>query len=110
MARLTYLLDEICAGLEIYYSGRTGGQYDKTSFLLCDDYVELTSKLYLTENDPRWVDTLPGGRFKNFHKIVDEVHELYESKSGVDTTLEGIIQRSKERRARRNDFFHSTRL
>ena len=110
MARLTYLLDEICAGLEIYYSGRTGGQYDKTSFLLCDDYVELTSKLYLTENDQAWVDTLPGGRFKNFHTVVDEVRGLYESKAGTDTSLAAIIQRSKERRVRRNDFFHSTKL
>jgi len=110
MPRLTYLLDEICAGLEIYYSGRTGGQYDKTSFLLCDDYVELTSKLYLTEGDPGWVESLPGGRFKSFHTVVDEVRGLYESKSGVDATLTAIIQRFKERRVRRNDFFHSTRL
>jgi hypothetical protein len=27
MNQLPYLLDEICAGVEVYFTGRTGGQY-----------------------------------------------------------------------------------
>ncbi len=57
MSQLTYLLDEICTGIEIYYSGRTGGQYLKTSFILCDDYSELISKLFLLKDNPNWSDS-----------------------------------------------------
>jgi hypothetical protein len=107
---LTYLLDEICAGLEIYYSGRTGGQYYKTAFLLCDDYVELASKLYLTQQNPGWQDTAQRGGFKSFHQVADEAVALHESQYGANSSLKDLVQRVKERRMRRNDFFHSTRL
>jgi hypothetical protein len=53
MNQLPYLLDEICAGVEIYYTGRTGGQYLKTAFILCDDYTKLAAKLFLLSHRPR---------------------------------------------------------
>lgn len=56
MSQLTYLMREICAGIEIFYSSKTGGQFFKTAFILCDNYTELTSKLFLIENDPKWSD------------------------------------------------------
>jgi hypothetical protein len=58
MPPLPYLLDEICAGAEIYYTGRTGGQYLKTALVLCDDYSELVSKLFLRTNDSDWTDMM----------------------------------------------------
>ena len=38
---VTCLLYGICAGVEIYFTGRTGGQCLKTAFILCDDYTQL---------------------------------------------------------------------
>lgn len=109
MSKLMYLLDEVCAGLEIYYSGRTGGQYYKSAFVLCDDYVELTSKLYLVENDSTWGDK-KSGRFKNFPTVVDEAHNLYVGVNGPSPDLQALGERTKDRRKRRNDFFHGTNL
>ena len=47
MRQLTYLMREICAGVEIFYSSKTGGHFCKTAFIFCDDYTKLTSKLFL---------------------------------------------------------------
>lgn len=57
MSQLTYLMREICAGIEIFYSSKTGGQFWKTAFILCDNYTELASKLFLIESNPKWSDT-----------------------------------------------------
>jgi hypothetical protein len=54
---LRALLREICAGVEIYFTGRSDGDYFKTAFVLCDDYTELTSKLWLLRDNPKWRDT-----------------------------------------------------
>lgn len=108
---LTYLMDELCAGVEIYYTGRTGGQYFKTAFILCDDYSELVSKLFLLTDDPNWTDKKSGNHFKNYHDILDDVEGV------VSAKMTAKLQRGKEllesmgnRRERRNDFFHSTSL
>ena len=62
----------VCAGVEIYYTGKQGGQYLKTAFILCDDYTELTSKLFLLNKNLSWSDTNQSGRFKNYHNVLDE--------------------------------------
>ena len=56
MSQITYLMSEICAGIEIFYSSKTGGQFLKTAFILCDNYTELASKLFLIANEPKWSD------------------------------------------------------
>ncbi len=56
MSQLTYLMREICAGAEIFYSSKTGGHFCKTAFILCDNYTELSSKLFLTLDNPKWSD------------------------------------------------------
>ncbi len=55
---LRALLRDICTGVEIYYTGRSEDEYLKTAFVLCDDYTELTSKLWLSGNVPNWSDSL----------------------------------------------------
>lgn len=57
MSQLTYLMREIGAGVEIFYSSKTTGQFIKSAFVLCDNYTELLSKLFLIEDDPTWSDT-----------------------------------------------------
>lgn len=52
--QLRSLVREICAGVEIYFTGRQGGEYLKAAFILCDDYTELMNKVYLTGHNPRW--------------------------------------------------------
>lgn len=49
---------EIGAGVEIFYSSRSTGQFIKSAFILCDNYTELLSKLFLTEikGHPKWSD------------------------------------------------------
>lgn len=103
MNRLPHLADEICAGAEIYFSGRQGGQYLKTAFILCDDYTELGSKLYLIERTHGWKDENDKGSFKNYHQVLDDV-------VAEAPQVEALCSEMKERRKRRNDFFHSALL
>ena len=108
MTRLTHLADEICAGAEIYFTGRQGGQYLKTAFILCDDYTELASKLYLVSRDPDWSERRDG-RFKTYGAVLEDV-----GNAAVDRPTAGEIlvlhERMMERRDRRNRFFHSAEL
>jgi len=108
---LIYFMDELCAGIEIYFTGRTGGQYLKTAFILCDDYTELASKLYLLTANPTWSDQNAPGRFKNYHDVMDDVKDLVKSTMAAQLRTIELFQISmKRRRGRRNDFFHSTSL
>ncbi|MBM4447364.1 MAG: hypothetical protein FJ023_08490 [Chloroflexi bacterium] len=108
---LAYLMDEICAGVEIYYTGRTGGQYLKTAFILCDDYSELVSKFFLMTDDASWTDVNPGGRYKNYHAILLEVERIVSTKTPAQLSRVKELQEAMaNRRERRNDFFHSTKL
>ena len=108
---LPYLMEEICSGIEIYYTGRRGGQYLKTAFILCDDYTELTSKLFLLDDNPNWSDTKPNGHFKNYHDILQDVQNVIQTNRPADVALlQALHARTQNRRHRRNDFFHSTSL
>lgn len=111
IGQLPYLIDEICAGLEIYYTGRTGGQYLKTTFILCDDYTELTSKLFLLSDDPKWPEKKTNGRFKNYPDIQRDVQSVFTKKRKAELARVQELHRAMgRRRDRRNDFFHSTSL
>jgi hypothetical protein len=111
MAQLSYLVTEICAALEIYYSGRTGGQYHKTAFILCDDYTELTSKLFLLADNRKWSDKKDEHRFKTYHDIQLDVQAVFRAKRlGELAQVERLHAAMQARRDRRNDFFHSTHL
>jgi hypothetical protein len=108
---LTYLMDEICAGVEVYYTGRTGGQYLKTAFILCDDYSELVSKLFLLMDNVAWTDKKANGSFKNYHDIMRDVESVVRAKMDQKITRVKELQDALgTRRNRRNDFFHSTNL
>jgi len=108
---LTYLMDEICAGVEIYYTGRTGGQYLKTAFILCDDYSELVSKLFLLTYDTTWSDQKANNNFKNYHDIIKDTENVVAAKMGAQLSrIKELQDAMKKRRGRRNDFFHSTGL
>ncbi len=109
--KLSYLIDEICAAVEIYFTGRTGGQYLKTAFILCDDYAELTAKLFLLTDNTGWSDRKSNGHFKNHHDVLGDVESVFTAKRAADlSTAQDIHTRMKDRRSRRNDFFHSTHL
>ncbi len=112
MADLIYLVDEICSGIEIYFSGRAGGQYWKTAFILCDDYTELTSKLFLLADDPSWSDKKPNGSFKTYSNVLADVLAVVSSKQSATNAaaVKKLQQQMSSRRGRRNDFFHSTHL
>lgn len=108
---LTYLMDEICSGVEIYYTGRTGGQYFKTSFILCDDYSELVAKLFLLTDNASWTDKKSNGKFKNYHNIMKDVENVVTAKiQSRLTRIKELQSAMQKRRDRRNDFFHSTSL
>lgn len=111
MSQLHYLMSEICTGAEIYYTGREGGQYLKTAFVLCDDYTELTSKLFLIENNPGWSERRNNNSFKNYHDVLREVQDVFRSARTSDLpAVQSLHEGMKPRRTRRNDFFHSTHL
>lgn len=96
-------------GLEIYCLGRVGTHTLKSAYVLCDDYSELASKLYLKTEDPTWSDAHSGGRFKNYHRVMKDTRDQY-ALSQDASALDVIQTRMKERRDRRNEFFHSTSL
>jgi len=56
MSKLPYLVAEINAALEVYLSGRTGQQHNRTAYILCDDGAELAGKLFLLIDNPQWSD------------------------------------------------------
>ena len=108
--QLAYLVDELCAGVEIYYSGRIGGQYLKAAFILCDDYTELTSKLFLLCDDRTWSDRA-GGVFKNYHAVKVDLEAVFAAKRPEKLeTVRAVHERMGSRRERRNRFFHSADL
>jgi hypothetical protein len=110
MSKLPYLVAEINAALEVYLSGRTGQQYNRTAFILCDDCAELSSKLFLLTDTPTWSDT-NGGRFKNFRQVTTEVRAIFLAKrAGEHGAVDAVLKRIEARRERRNEFFHSTHL
>lgn len=111
MSKLPYLVAEINATLEVYVSGRTGQQYNRTAFILCDDSAELASKLFLLTDTPAWSDTKANRRFKNFKDVSGEVRAVFLAKrAGEHATADGLLTRIEARRERRNKFFHSTDL
>ena len=111
MSHLTYLVNEVCAGVEIYFTGRTGGQYFKTAFILCDDYTELASKLFLRTHDRRWSDRRGTGAWKSYRDVQAEVQAAFAVAHPADLPkLRELHERMQTRRERRNQFFHSTHL
>lgn len=111
MSKLPYLVAEINAALEIYLSGRTGQQYNRTAFILCDDCAELANKLFLLGEDKKWSDKGTGKPFKNFKDVTAEVRAIFLSKRAADhVAADALLKRIEARHNRRNEFFHSTNL
>jgi hypothetical protein len=111
VSKLPYLVQEINAAMEVYLSGRTGQQYNRTAFILCDDAAELASKLFLITDTRTWSDTKANGHFKRFREVTAEVRGVFAAKRGADQPkADALLHRIEGRRDRRNDFFHSTHL
>jgi len=111
MSKLPYLVAEINAGLEVYLSGRTGQQYNRTAFILCDDGAELASKLFLLTDQTNWSDKKANGHFKRFKEVTAEVRAVIRTKRAADyPPTDALLTRIEARRERRNEFFHSTHL
>ena len=111
MSKLPYLVGEINAALEVYMSGRTGQQYNRAAFVLCDDCAELASKLFVLTDNPTWSDQNPAGGYKGFRTVLREVAGVIQAKRPtVHATVDVIRSRMESRRDRRNNIFHSTTL
>ncbi len=111
MSKLPYLVAEINFALEVYLSGRTGQQYNRTAFILCDDAAELASKLFLLTDDPAWSDQNAAGGYKGYRTVVREVAAVIQAKRHADYAAADVLRlRLESRRDRRNNFFHSTSL
>lgn len=111
MPSVMHLAEEVCAGAEVYYTGRTGGQYYKTAFILCDDYTELASKLFLISSPGEWSDETGGGHWKGYRRVMSDV--LDECRANHAAKVDRIAELQKamiERRETRNHFFHSAQL
>jgi len=111
VTKLPYLIDEICAAVEIYYTGREGMQYVRTAFILCDDYTELVAKLFLLTDDAEWSDKKKDDHFKSYHQILSDTETLFAEKRPADIiAVRDLHARMRDRRRSRNGFFHSTHL
>lgn len=112
MTRLRYLVEEIAVGLEVYCVGRSGGHTLKSAYVLCDDYTELASKLYLLETVSGWSDLkVPNNpaSFKSYHRILKDVADEFATSADAPA-IKVLHERMTERRRRRNEFFHGTHL
>src|SRR5271157_2611783 len=107
MLLLTYLLYKICCEVEIYFTGLTGQRYLKTAFILCDVYTELTSKLFLMTDNPRWSDKKANGKhYKNSHTIQEDIRTVVAAKRLADLEkIRDLHAAMKARRERSNAFF-----
>jgi DNA polymerase/3'-5' exonuclease PolX len=102
MSKLPYLVAEINAALEVYLSGRTGQQYNRTAFILCDDGAELASKLFLLTDTPIWSDVKANGHFKRFKEVTADVRGVFQTKRAADhAALDTLLKRIEARRERR---------
>lgn len=111
MSKLPYLVAEINAALEVYLSGRTGQQYNRTAFILCDDCAELASKLFLLTDNKKWSDKGAEKPFKSFKDVGAEVRAVFLAKRAADyPAVDSLLSRIEARRDLRNKFFHSTAL
>ncbi len=111
MSKLPYLISEINSAIEVYLSGRTGQQYNRTAFILCDDGAELASKLFLLTDTPTWDDRKAKGHFKRFNEITKDVRAVFKAKRAAEyDAVDALLINFEGRRGRRNDFFHSTHL
>jgi hypothetical protein len=110
MTTVRHLTEEICVGLQIYVAGRSGSHL-KSAFVLCDDYTELATKMYLVMCSPAWSDTRSNGRFKNYATVLGDLRSSIQASRQSDLgTISDLHDRMLARRARRNVFFHSTTL
>jgi hypothetical protein len=111
MSKLPYLVAEVNAAMEVYLSGRTGQQYNRTTFILCDDCAELASKLFLLTDSLAWSDTKGNGHFKRFKEVTAEVRSIFQAKRSAEHAVaDALLKRIDSRRERRNEFFQSTNL
>jgi hypothetical protein len=100
---LSHLLSEIENGMEILLTGETSGQYWKTAFILCDNYSELTAKLFVLPKNKN----APNKR-KNYHDILADVEGQFNGQRETLEKIKEIHKFFKEKREQRNNFFHST--
>lgn len=111
MPGLNDLMQEIGAGVEIFYTGRFSTTYFNTAYILCDDYTELTAKLFLLTDNPAWSDKRANNSFKNYHNVLTELEDVIRVNRNADLpAVKAIHSAMKARRERRNQFFHSTSL
>ena len=92
MSQLTYLMREIGAGVEIFYSSKSGGQFWKTAFILCDNYTELASKLFLIADNPKWSD-MRDKEAKRFEKAQEGLDAAL--KAGTTPAIEDLKRLAK---------------
>ncbi len=109
---LQYLMPEIENGLEILFTGKSAGQYWKTAFVLCDNYTELTTKLFLSTKTAGWTDLKPNGKFKSYHDILNDIAGSAPVAGNAATlaAVQALQLDLRARRDQRNDFFHSANL
>lgn len=108
MKAIHYLIKEICTGIEIFYLSRFS-KYDKTAFILCDNYTELLAKTYLLHKNPQWIPNKNNDpktkSYKNYQEVQKDLEAIRQ-----DQIIKDLHQRMYQRRTRRNEFFHSTTL
>lgn len=107
---LHHLTGELETGLEILFTGRSAGQYWKTAFILCDNYSELTAKLYLSMKVVGWSDKKANGHFKNYHDILTDVEGCGFLLGPSLAAAQALHVDLHARRGQRNDFFNSANL
>lgn len=96
MPKISELAAEIASAIEIYFLGRGTQHYNNATFILCDDYTELASKLFLIKHVSDWQDK-DAERMADYLLAKQNVEAAATSPQMVDALSLQIYQRGEPR-------------
>lgn len=104
MGQVTELAREIVAATEIFFLGKSEQQYNNATFILCDDYAEIASKLFLIQDNPRWSGA-DVGKMNDYNEARKKVRQAAQRKETADQAWLDIFDRGEPRDAMKQ--FHT---
>ena len=88
------MIEDINAGAEAFFSSHADAPNYKMAFILCDDYTELATKLYLKNTNPNWSDS-HDKEAKKFMEAQKRVADAVKTKKKPSLKDIEIITKSK---------------
>ncbi len=94
MGQVTELAREIVSATEIFFLGKSEQQYNNATFILCDDYAEIASKLFLLQDNPRWSGA-DVSKMKDYNEAKKKVRQAAQNNQQADQSWLDIFDRGE---------------